>query len=606
MGNRSLRLKHLRINEQIFILMIVLVTIPSIIISIVIYYFSVQSVKQEYVESSRLILDNLSFNIDQYLQGIEQGALGIYLEKDFQKTLELWNSMPEHTESYEYLQVENDLRRFIGSINVSIPDVESVQVYANDKVFHSNFYKYSVFNDFDFASSSLYQKAIAAKGRHVLESTHLSLFDNSPTEVLSIARTVNKLGSQQPLGVIVINIRLDAIQNILSLAETSNRNFVILDESASVIYASNQALVSEYLNLNDTYNMLARSLVIDNDHYYASLDDVPSFINYVTSDYSGWTVVQYIDQKEMTKQADQLRFIIQIIIVLSIVTAIIFLFILYRRVTKPVVELSEKVRLIREGNFQVQTSTNHLRKDEVGMLYEGFNAMAQHLEHNIERSTILKTQQKVAHYSALKSQIHPHFLANALESIQMQAIIRDEREIGEMIGLLGALFRKSIQSGKELVTLEDELAHIRLYIQVQQMRFQDKIQYIEDVDERAFELGVLHFSLQPFIENAIIHGLEPRSENGTIFLQATVYEEQLLITIQDNGIGMDEETLANVREQLLDSTNTLQADSIGMKNVHEQIQFYFGEAYGVSIDSEYMRGTTVRIELPNHAVPMND
>src|SRR5699024_1271029 len=126
---------------------------------------------------------------------------------------------------------------------------------------------------------------------------------------------------------------------------------------------------------------------------------------------------------------------------------------------------------IREGNFALEMKQN-VRQDEVGALYDGFNDMAKHLEQNIERSTILKTQQKVAHYSALKSQIHPHFLANALESIQMQAIINDEREIAEMIGLLGALFRKSIQSGKEVISLEDELAHIRFYVKVQQLRFQ--------------------------------------------------------------------------------------------------------------------------------------
>lgn len=597
------RLTHLRINEQIFLLMIILVTIPSIIISIVIYYFSVQSVKQEYVDSSRLILDNLSFNIDQYLQGIEKGALGIYLENDFQRTLQEWNEMPEQVEPFEYLQVENNLRRFIGSINVSIPDVESVQVYANGKVFHSNFFRYAVFDDMDASSTRLVDRALTAKGGHVLESTHISLYGDPSVEVISLARTVNKLGSKQPLGVIVINIRLDAIHNILSLAETANRNFVILDDAAGVVYASDQSLVTDYMNLNDDNNLLAKALVIDDDHYYAPVNNVSSFINYVTSPYSNWTVVQYTDENHMTAQASQLRFIIQIIIILSIVTAIIFLFILYRRVTKPVIELSEKVRLIRDGHFELPASINNGRKDEVGMLYDGFNEMANHLSHNIERTTILKTQQKVAHYSALKSQIHPHFLANALESIQMQAIINDQRDIGEMIGLLGALFRKSIQSGKELVTLEDELAHIRLYVQVQQMRFQDKIHYVEDIDERAFAIGVLHFSLQPFIENAMIHGLEPQSEPGTIFLQATVDGDRLIITIQDNGVGMDQERLKIVREQLCDPSNTLQADSIGMKNVHEQIQYYFGQDYGVSIESELGRGTTVKIELPGDTLP---
>lgn len=592
-------IKSLQINQQIFYLTIVLATIPLLIISMIIYYASVQIVKKEYAESSQLILENLSFNIDQYLQSIETGALSIHLENDFQQTLEEWSKVNVDTDPYLNLQLETNLKKFISAINLSINDAVSVQIYSEQQVFHSDFFRYEVFEASQVEESVIYKKALEAKGNIILSRTHQSIYDSDDDAVISLARTINKIGSKQPLGVLVLNVQLNALHDILRLSETSNRNFIIMDSEASVIYASDKDIIDESMHLighNQKLTNVLASNDVEND-LYVTVNHTPSFVNFVTSPYSDWTVIQYIDQAEMTKQASHLRTIFWILIVLSLITAFSFMIILQKRVTQPVIELSEKVDLIGKGDFTVQLKETD-RLDEFGTLYKGFNRMTQDLANNVERSSILKTQQKVAHYSALKSQIHPHFLANALESIQMQAIINQQHDISEMIGLLGALFRKSIQSGKELVTLEEELSHIRLYIDVQQMRFGDKINYIEDIDERALGKGVLHFSLQPFVENAIIHGLEAQHEDGSICIRAEISGEHLLISIKDSGVGMDEENIKRINKQLQSNSEQLNDKHIGIKNVHDQIRYYFGEAYGVSIDNAIDKGTIVTLTLP--------
>lgn len=597
---QRLRFKNLRINEQIFLLTIILITIPSIIISIIIYYFSVQTMKDEYVDSSQLILDNLSFNIDQYLKSIEDGSLAIYYEQDFQNTLEMWSDISEQSDPLISIQSESDLRRFIGSVDISIPHVESVQVLANDKIFHSDFISYQTFHTNLINDLSLYEKAAEAKGKLVLTGAHPSPFSPTAKQVISVTRSINKLGTQNPLAIININIQLDGLHEILSLSETTNRNFAILNEMGSAIYTSDESIVDEEMELVGEYKVLANTLSNQEHSFYESIDNTPLYISSVTSDYSNWTVVQYIEKSEMTSQASQLRFIVYILIILSIITALLFMYMLYKRVTKPVIELSENVNSIRDGNFALKMKDT-IRNDEVGALYNGFNKMSQHLLTNIERTSTLKTQQKIAHYSALKSQIQPHFLANALESIQMQAIINGERDVAEMIGLLGELFRKSIQAGKEVVSLRDELTHIRLYIKVQQLRFQDRIQYVEDVDNDSLSMGVLHFSLQPFIENAIIHGIEPEDKKCTITVSTKINEDLLTIQIKDDGLGMNEDQLHDLQKQLSEQTNILQATNIGIKNVHEQIKHYFGEMYGISISSEEGKGTTVTMTLPVHS-----
>ena len=198
----------------------------------------------------------------------------------------------------------------------------------------------------------------------------------------------------------------------------------------------------------------------------------------------------------------------------SIGMAMLFMMILYIRVTEPIIFLSRQVKKIGRGNFNVNLTSK--RQDEFGGLYQGISKMVMDIQDYIERSSVLKAQQKLAHYRALKSQINPHFLANALESIQMKAVLSKQRDIAEMIGVLGQLFRFNIQSGKETITLEEELTHIRLYIQVQQMRFGDKIQYVENLAPTSESMRLLHFSLQPLVENSFVHGLERKNGNGLL------------------------------------------------------------------------------------------
>lgn len=166
----------------------------------------------------------------------------------------------------------------------------------------------------------------------------------------------------------------------------------------------------------------------------------------------------------------------------------------------------------------------------------------------------------------------------------MKAILNDQREIGEMIGTLGQLFRIHTKMSKDIVSLEQELQHIRLYIKVQQMRFGDKIQYSEQLAPHTESLQVVHFSLQPLIENAIIHGLERRVGPGLLEVCAEQNENHLLITVRDNGAGMSAEQLVVLQRRLAEQTESGDDNHIGLVNVQERIHLYFGTHYGMNID----------------------
>lgn len=564
--SRFFRMKH--VNHQIFLLVILTITIPLMVIAAIIYHYSTQALKDEYQDSSNLILNNLSFNIDQYLQSIAKGTLNVQMNGQLQLALE--SSALGKTELLDNLQYTTLIEKFVSSIEMTIENVDSVQIFAGGRIYHSGMFQMSDFDATSFPNQEWYRRTLARKGDIAIFGSHMPYHRVTATEpVISIARAINKVGTRDLLGVMLIDIRLDSLKEILSLSESSNRDFMIADQTGGIIYAS------------------------DPNHPVA---DRNAYVNFVSSPYSGWKVYQSISEAEMTKNAKLLRQIILGLAFLSLIIAVLFMYILHRRVTKPIILLSKQVKLLGMGRFDVELDTK--RQDEFGALYHGVRKMVNDLQNYIERTTITKAQQKVAQYGALKSQINPHFLANALESVQMKAVIGGQREIGEMVGRLGRLFRIHIQSGKETVPLREELAHTRLYVEVQQMRFGEKLRYVEEIADGSESVRMLHFSLQPLIENAIVHGLERISGPGLLKVAAAFDQGDVLIVIRDNGVGMEEERLQSIREDLARASDTLGEAHIGIKNVHERIQYYFGEQYGVRIESESGVGTTVTIRIP--------
>ncbi|QGM29698.1 HAMP domain-containing protein [Bacillus sp. N3536] len=586
--------KH--VNYQIFVMMIITITIPLLILSVIIYIFSIQSAKNEYQNSSNLILNNLSFNFDQYLRSVEIGALTAHMDSRLQNALENWGKTDSEKDYVQSIEYENAIERFISSIEMTIENVDSVQIFLDNRVFYSSF-KRAVYDVSSLSSEEWYQQTMEQKGKVVLFGTHEPFHrPNSNESVISIARVINKSGTRNPLGVLLIDIRLDSLRNILNLSENSNRNFIILDDIGKVVYASDLNQINSDKTFK-THTLLGISdSKEDTGSFYAEIGGVNSFFNYVTSPYSQWTVIQYIDEQEMTKHANLLRQVILWLALFSLAMAMLFMVILYSRVTKPIIFLSKQVKKIGSGKFDVNLTSD--RQDEFGGLYQGISKMVTDLQAYIERASYLKAQQQLAHYRALKSQVNPHFLANALESIQMKAVINKQREIAEMIGLLGQLFRITIQSGKETITVEEELTHIRLYIQVQQMRFGDKIQYLENLAPQSGSIQIVHFSLQPLVENAIVHGLEPKLGSGILEVSTTFLDKDLLIMIRDDGVGIDNKQLQQLRAYLDESSNTLTEKHIGLKNVHEQIRYYFGNKYGITIDSVLGEGTTITVRIP--------
>lgn len=202
-----------------------------------------------------------------------------------------------------------------------------------------------------------------------------------------------------------------------------------------------------------------------------------------------------------------------------------------------------------------------------------------------------------AEFELLQAQINPHFLYNTLDAIVWSAESKDEDQVIRMTRSLSDFFRASLSKGKDDISIRDELVHVSSYLQIQQIRYQDILKYSIKIDDKYMDCLIPKITLQPLVENAIYHGIKNRRGGGSIDISAFDSENGFTILIKDNGAGMDEKRLEKVRESLVNRSPE-EAEIYGLYNVNERIQLDFGREYGISIQSEHNKGTSVYINLP--------
>ncbi len=289
------------------------------------------------------------------------------------------------------------------------------------------------------------------------------------------------------------------------------------------------------------------------------------------------------------------------IIILSLILATSFIFIFSGLLTRRLKVLEGNMNKVAKGEFE---SLEHLEgDDEIGQLSMNLDHMVSSLSllmleneamHEKEKSLILAGEQ--TRFEMLANQINPHFMFNVLESIRMKAHLDGKDDLADIVALLGKLMRRGLEMTDEMISLEEELGFIAFYMEIQKFRFSDRFTFDVEVEEGLNEKKILPLLLQPIVENAVVHGMEGVSSHGYIHIKALSKGSSMILTVEDNGIGMCEEDLIQLQENV--ESNHRTKKHIGLKNVNERIHLKYGMTYGLDIESEYGNGTTVTIILP--------
>ena len=268
-------------------------------------------------------------------------------------------------------------------------------------------------------------------------------------------------------------------------------------------------------------------------------------------------------------------------------------FIVSRHINLPLQKIVYAMQLMESGDFDQRAEI--IDNDEFGYLASQFNNMCRKIKELFQKDHEKQELLRIAEMKNLHSQINPHFLYNTLDSIKWLAKMNHEQEIYTMVKNLGFMLKNSMHLSREFVTIRESLNMLEAYIGIQQIRFADKFVIGTEIEEAIMDHKIPTLILQPLVENAMIHGLEPKPGIGTLMIRGFVKQGRLIFQIQDDGIGMEETELAALIASLNDRDGT---EHIGLKNVNQRIKLYYGDAYGVSVESMPGRGSSFTLTLP--------
>jgi two-component system sensor histidine kinase YesM len=316
-----------------------------------------------------------------------------------------------------------------------------------------------------------------------------------------------------------------------------------------------------------------------------------------------WKSLSVIPIDYFYNEVDQLR---KSTVTLALITSLIeVLIIVYfaNSFTKRIHTLDEKAQLVSRGNFDVRMEVGGL--DEIGRLSVSMNNMLSYIDNLVNqvyedkiKMQEYQLQQHESEFKVLQNQINPHFLYNTLDAMRYKATLAGNRELGEMMISLSRLLSYSINQKGSEVTLSQEVEHLKNYLSLVKARFEDTVEYTIDVDKSFHKALVNKLTLQPLVENCIVHGIDPKKKVLKIHIQAQKEGENLVISIKDNGRGIKKQRLEEINSSKLADKSKGDKTHVGIENVDNRIKLLFGDEYGIEVRSKEGVGTEVFVTLP--------
>jgi two-component system sensor histidine kinase YesM len=423
------------------------------------------------------------------------------------------------------------------------------------------------------ATTDWYQKSMSAKGMEVFFGYNV-LEDSSNNVTFSsvkVLRDPNHLSGNM-MGLLVINMRSSIFRETVN--ETDESGFLVLDpdqQQPLVVYDYHPELTSGIgigATLQETFDKMK-----DAGYLYTQ---------YVNAK-SGWIFVHFVKTKALLRQSDRIGMITMMLAALMAVIALFVSYIVSGTITRPLLQLKKMiVDWAAKGQLTGETNESFLA-DEVGVIGQTFQRMTTENQLLSERLLQAQLKEREAELRTLQAQIKPHFLYNTLDSIYWMSMLEEKPEIAQMALSLSESFKLSLNKGKETIPVFKELKHIEHYLIIQNLRYNNRFEYIEHIDPTIMTYEILKLMLQPLVENAIYHGLEPKVGPGTIRLTGRKDGEYLVFAVSDDGVGMED----------IKQTER----GYGIQNVRERLMIFYGPRSLFSIVSKPKEGTTIELRF---------
>lgn len=496
------------------------------------------------------------------------------------------------------IEIDDDVKAIYHRFNSMI---ESIYIDIGDG--KATFYQGSEQVDLTLSYEDYFTNNTGGKEGYYWKNTYQNNSNNDSNEMMSVFKLIGNEDTSSK-GVILFNLRADFIEQIFNKSLIGENGYLTLispdgkfqSKEVQEVYE----LDKESLSVLDELKEQSGKYTFKNSHG----ENMNAIYN--TLGVNKWKVAAVFPESEMLKTINNIKYFTIIFLIIIIIMATFIVNIVGKYISNPIKELANQ--MIKADRQHLKLGEGLTVPKEMEILYQSFNEQMAHNNTLMKQIELEQKEKRQLEVAVIQAQVNPHFLYNTLYSIKGLCDMGLNEDASEMISELSNFFRISISRGNEIITIEEEIAHIQSYLFIMEMRYGDDFTYTIDVEEQALSGNIVKLALQPLIENAIYHGVKLKREQGSIAVNVFQLGEKIHLEVIDNGLGIKKDKLLAIREEINAAYNEYRKKhvGIGLRSVNERIKGYFGKEYGLSIESKPAKGTKITIIIPKVKEEINE
>jgi len=597
-------IRQTKIQNRLFVSFAILSFVPLLITGMFAYWQSSAAVKEKISTYSVQVMNQVGENIENELRRIENDSVDIAFSDLVQDALLRYPELDE----WEKKNIEHQLHDMLVKKFSFFHGVSDVLVYT------MNYEKITAYGDvnFQFRLKDEFLYGFLDKARlnngiplWAVEGPEHETSTNKDYRMsyygkngILLGRSLKSLQQGLPIGYMII--RLDEryiLRKYEQIQLGSGADIFIVDGSGTVISSRNEEV--QVAGLYGDLALIERLKTYRESGIHSfphALSGKRCLIAYSYLPIADWYVVSTIPFSYLNDQPFRIGLYIAILGILCFLLSLLLSFIVSKSISKPLQKLVSSMNHLKKGKLSVRIEDRG--SDELGVVAANFNDMVSELRFLIEEVRRKEHLKRIAELKTLQAQINPHFLSNTLNTVRWLANIQKAENIASIMDSLVRLLHGAMGKGEELVTVREEISYVKHYLNIMAYRYYDKFHVGFHLEERILDCKILKFIVQPIVENCLLHGLEPSEGQGLIVIKGYLDGDKLRISVTDNGVGMTPDMLDNLLGTNREHGKNIQLSGMGIRNVDERIKLYFGEQYGVSIQSVPNVFTTVDIIIP--------
>lgn len=584
--------KHFHLKNRLFLVITLLILVSVSAVSLVCSIWYQNYYIKNISKKNQAIVDQIALNTGSYIDELSRLSLAPYYSSNVMELLDTTFS-----NDADKLNKKREIEGFLREV-MTIPRREILRVYIfSDDIYSSIRTPHNLFLPNDYKQSSWYQKAL--QGSDILFLPVYTESENGYTlSVFSLVRQIRSLSADNhTLGIIRVDANFDGISNVLNpITLNNNSALFIVDDSSNIIYQ--RSLLSNDVKIIDFLPQIkgkfgVNTLKIDSNEYIANIKSINK---------TDWHVVEITSRKDMLKDTSPIRITTMAITIVSILLGLLVTGLFVRSFIKPINATVDIIQSTQNGDLSLRAP--ECEAEELNFLNRSYNNMLEKIQEMINSNQKLTKEkfeaeylQKKAQYDSLHQQIQPHFIFNTLNTIALLIKSNKTKDSLESISNLSIILRGMVNSDSE-INLASELKIVHSYLSLQARRH-EALSFEIEADPRIDDILIPAMTIQPIVENCIIHGCEPKCAPSSITIKTKYSNNFATIIIKDDGVGMSKEACEELNKKIIKGEdNRTETNGVGLVNIAKRLKLKYGDDVKMYVSSLMNNGTETIIEIP--------